>query len=75
MKMKTKSIVFNLDSSDEKELYDFCVNHTNNFSGFIKKLIFLYMSGKIMPVQQIRNSEQNEVPANDTDKDYMMDLF
>jgi hypothetical protein len=44
--MKRKGVVFNLESPEEKELYDFCRERSpKNFSGFIKKTLLLYMKG------------------------------
>jgi hypothetical protein len=44
--MKRKGVVFNLGSPEEKEIYDFCSERSpNNFSGFVKKALFLYMKG------------------------------
>jgi hypothetical protein len=45
---KHKAIVFNLDNEEERELYDFCNKRSSNFSGFVKKVLFLYMQSKIV---------------------------
>lgn len=79
MNSKRKGVVFNLDNPDEKELYDFCSEKTNNFSGFVKKIIFLYKEGKITHVNSQSSSKENyndKAPTSSKDdKDFMRDLF
>lgn len=39
MGMKNKGVAFNLDDPDQKELYKWAVEHTTNFSSYVKRLI------------------------------------
>jgi hypothetical protein len=74
--MKRKGIVFNLNSVEERELYEFCESRSGNFSGFVKRVLFLYMSGKITPNPNVTTPPTTEeVPVDDDDKDFMKDLF
>lgn len=67
-KMKRKGVVFNLGSPEEKELHDFCLQRSpTNFSGFVKKALFLYMKGRhsiereIEPINHVLEKlEENE---------------
>jgi hypothetical protein len=39
---KRMHIVFNLDNPHQKELYEWCMNQSTNFSGFARSIIFAY---------------------------------
>lgn len=69
--MKRKGVVFNLDSPEEKELYEFCIERSpTNFSGFVKKALLIYMkgctinepklSGETLHQEEIQNAVDDE---------------
>lgn len=47
MTFKRKAINFNLDCPHQRELYEFCMKRSSNFSGFVKDVLFLYKQGTI----------------------------
>ena len=43
--IKNRSVSFNVDDPQEKELYEYSLDITTNFSGFMKKLLHLHKNG------------------------------
>lgn len=44
-KLKRKLIVFNEDDAHQRELLEWVASRTNNFSGFVKDVLFAFMTG------------------------------
>lgn len=61
MTFKRKAINFNLSCPHQKELYDFCMSQSTNFSGFVKSVLFHFMKDGQMPreVSRMKNEVSN----------------
>ncbi len=42
MNYKRSMVVFNLDNPHQKELYEWCISQSTNFSGFVKSVLFAH---------------------------------
>jgi hypothetical protein len=72
--MKRKGVVFNLESAEEKELYDFCCRRSSNFSGFVKRALLLYMKGGGSPQPKVHEESFSQVIEH-TDVEEESDLM
>jgi hypothetical protein len=71
---KRKTVVFNLDNEDDSDLYEMCERKSKNFSGFIKRVLFLYKNSQIM--NGSIHEEGIEVPTDVVDdRDKMKGLL
>jgi len=43
--IKRKQIAFNMDDAHQRDLHDWVMSKTTNFSGFVKSVLFAQMAG------------------------------
>lgn len=45
-KYKRQAVVFNMESPHQRDLYEWCMGQSSNFSGFCKEILFAFKSSK-----------------------------
>lgn len=55
-----KPIAFNVDDAHQRELLEWVASRSNNFSGFVKDVLFAFKSGGVLP--QVSAVTAVEVP-------------
>lgn len=68
---KRCQVVFNLDNTAHKDLYEWCGKQSNNFSEFTRTVLFLYRS----QTSRLDSKHSVSVKSEPTDADSMSELL
>ena len=62
---KRKPVVFNVTDAHQRDLYEWCIAQSTNFSGFVKNVLFAYKNGRLN-----ENNRQTAVVSEGGTDDY-----